>query len=143
MPTKNKPFIPALDIVYLMGYGKYCVIKAPEPIPGETEPMVREGCTVFPDGRWYYWKLQKPVNYVKWCVEQAYNDGYKKTPDVVVKHILKTGTLPPVFKERHGDNNWKEGNPKVIPDYITDDMLGDLAVAHLQLSEEIREGKTK
>lgn len=139
-------FIPAMDIVYLMHVDdyKYCVIKTPEPLPGEKEPMVREGCTVEADGRWFYWRLPKATNYAKWLASSGYNAAYaiKYGPDWVVRQRLNNGRpgIPaPVFKPR-GDNNWKGGNPLIIPKNVTDLDLGDLMTAHYQLSEETREG---
>jgi hypothetical protein len=141
-------FIPEMDVVYLLHNHdyKYCVIKKPEPLPGEKELRVREGCTVEADGQWYYWRLPKAVNYRKWLLETDYTDQYseKPGPDWIVRQRLNKGRpgLPaPVFKPRFGDNNWKGGNPLVIPKNVTDLDLGDLMTAHYQLSDETREGK--
>lgn len=146
-------FIPELDLVWLYHKDEhlYCVIKKPEVTPGDEKRvrMVREGCTVLQDGRWFYWRLLKPVPYGAWAIRERWSDQLQKEPDKVVAARLNGGqlstgsdglALPPQFKARE-DNNWAGGNPLVFPPHVTDEMLGDLLMAHLQLSEEVREGK--
>jgi hypothetical protein len=139
-------FNPEWDIVYLFHKDRheYCVIKKPEPIPGEKPLMVREGCTVMSDGRWYYWRLLKPVNYKTWMAENRWSDQLSAEPDKVVAARLNSGqpgVIPaPVFKDRE-DNNWIGGHPLVVPNHLTMEMLDDLACAHLQLCDELQEGK--
>lgn len=139
-------FNPEWEIVYLLSSNSYnyCVIKKPEPLPGEKTLMVREGCTVLQDGRWFYWKLLKPTDYAKWRIKEGWDDRYQNTPDFVVANRLNGGApgkIPaPMFKARM-DNNWIDGNPLVIPNYVSVEMLGDLSLAHLQLCDELQEGK--
>lgn len=138
-------FNPDWDIQYLMHISsyKYCVIKKPEPIPGENTPMVREGCTVMEDGKWWYWRLKTPRPYSEWLGD-TWSDDYSSDPNRIVTLRLNRGApgkIPaPQFIARDG-NNWPSGNEEVIPDHITDEMLGDLKLAHLQLCEELQEGK--
>ncbi len=147
-------FIPELEITWLIHKDDYyyCVIKKPEPIPGDEKKtlMVQEGCTVFSDGRWYYWRLLKPRSYATWKAEERWDDRYSADPDKVVAARINGGklkegpddgrVLPPRFKARN-DNNWVGQHPMIVPNHLTDEMLGDLMVAHNQLSEEVREGK--
>lgn len=144
-------FNPNWDIWFLVHRDdyQYCVIKKPEPIPGEKELMVREGCTVLSDGRWFYWSFRKPQDYEEWKTNGRWTDKYMNTPDTVVSTRLNQGNpgviKAPVFKANE-DNNWQgyHNHPTkvlVIPERITDEDLGDLMLAHLQLCEELQEGK--
>lgn len=140
------PFNPEWDIDYLFHKDdyQYCVIKKPEPLPGEKKLMVREGCTVYHDGRWYYWRLLKPKAYETWKADGRWDDRYKTEPNKVVTARLNKGQQPgvpaPVFKP-HDNNNWGDHDPRVVPWHLTEEMLGDLMLAHMQLSDELQEGK--
>ncbi len=127
---------------------------------GDKVLMVSEGCVVHADGRWYYWRLRKPVKYEEWkqglrlgAITGIWNDTLKTMPDRVVSSRLNKGVpglIPaPVFKRRdyEDENNWIDNdndnpkNPLIVPDYVPEDFLGDLTIAHLQLCDELQEGK--
>lgn len=161
----NMPkFNPDWEIDYLFDRKdyRYCVIKRPEPIMGDKVLMVKEGCIVHDDGRWFYWQLRQPIPYESFkhghpqmsVISALWNDGLKTDPDKVVSSRLNRGhpgVIPaPVFKRRGdddeennwiGNNNFDPRNPVVVPDYVPEEMLGDLTIAHLQLCDELQEGK--
>jgi hypothetical protein len=152
MATKvARKFDPEWDLVYLLNreHYQYCVIKKPEAIPGEDydKVYVREGCTVYEDGRWYYWRLRKPVEYEEWKAMGPWadvNDKEEYSPDFIFTNRINRGRgtvgFPaPKFVGRDG-NNWVRGHPLEVPNHIDSDILGDLILAHLMLSEYLQDG---
>lgn len=147
-------YIMKLDLVWLFHSDdyRYCVVKKPVSRMGTNEPpKVREGCTVFSDGRWFYWCRETAVDYEAWKSKNRWCDHLANDPDEVVRARLNGGrlttnggedglVLPPEFKER-GDNNWVKKSELVVPSVVTYEMLGHLRLAHLQLSEEVRTGR--
>lgn len=144
-------FDPDWDLVYLHDTNchTYQVVKKPEPIPGEDldKLFVREGCTVNHDGQWWYWRLQGAEEFESYKEKRGLIDVTNNkivTPDWVFSNRINQGNgteghPAPQFIGRD-ENNWIDGNPLVIPDHITSDMLGDLTLAHLMLSEYLQEG---
>lgn len=154
MPTTKveRKFDPDWDLVYVIDRGNYDyhVIKKPEPIPGEEldEVFVREGVTVFADGRWYYWKLLKPMEYEQWKTEghdyKDVTDDENFTPDFIFANRINSGKgtvghPAPRFVGR-SDNNWIGADRRIVPNHIDSDILGDLILGHLMLAEYLQDG---
>jgi hypothetical protein len=122
---------------------------------------VREGCIVHADGRYYYFRLRQPMD-----LEQFKNGGSpfrgqwvdvtddrSFTPDFIFTHRINNGSgtvghpAPRFVPDLEGDNNWigfDDGMspplPEIVPDYVTSEMLDDLILGHLMLSEYLQEG---
>lgn len=147
----DKKFDPEWDLVYLYNKNdhQYRVIKKPEPIFGEDldKVYVREGCTVLSDGRWWYWKLLEPIEYNEWKEENGLIDVLDNeniTPDFTFSNRINqgqgtVGNPAPRFLGRD-DNNWMGADPREVPMHINSDMLSDLTIAHLMLSEYLQDG---
>lgn len=152
MATKvARKFDPEWDLVYLLNtnHYQYSVIKKPESIPGEDydKVYVKEGCTVVEDGRWWYWRLRTPVEYDEWKAIGNWadvNDNENYSPDFIFTNRINRGRgtigFPaPRFVGRDG-NNWMRLHPLEVPNHIDSDILGDLILGHLMLSEYLQEG---
>jgi hypothetical protein len=162
-----KKFDPDWDLVYLIddqSY-RYMVVKKPEYVPGLEEEKeevnydqlyVQEGCVVQADGRWFYFRLPVPM---KWEIFKGghsflggrwydVEDIDQFTPDnIFIKRINEghstVGHPAPVFKPRwEGENGWTRYHPirDAVPHNVTSEMLGDLVLAHMMLSEYLQEG---
>lgn len=150
MKVDNK-FDPAWDLVYLYDKQRheYRVIKQPEPIFGEDldKLYVREGCTVLSDGQWWYWKLEEAEEYSEWKEANGLIDMLDNptvTPDFIFSNRINggNGTVghpAPRFLGRD-DNNWAGLDPMEVPMHLNSEMLGDLVISHLMLSEYLQDG---
>lgn len=125
------------------------------------EIYVREGCIVQADGRWYYFVLREPMEYDafkkghlpfggKWV---DVTDDPSFTPDFIFTHRINGGggtvghPAPRFVPNLEGENNWigfDDGmSPplaQIVPDFVTSEMLDDLVLGHLLLSEYLQEG---
>jgi hypothetical protein len=182
MTKTERKFDPDWDLVMLIDANahRYAVVKKPEQMPGYTpEGMkeedvdpetlyVREGCIVFSDGRWFYFKFRKPMDYddfkrghlpfASYMPDGSpsfrdISDDPRFTPDFIFANRINNGRgtvgFPaPVFRARlEGDNNWigfDDGMspplPEIVPDYVTREQLDDLTIAHMMLAEYLQEG---
>jgi hypothetical protein len=175
MPKVERKFDPNWDQIYMLDADdyRYCVIKRPEMCPGfvpegmkeeDVDPRaiyVREGCIVHADGRWYYFKLRKPMNLEVFKQRGSPFKGFwmdvtdKKdyTPDFVFVSRINRGAgtvghpAPKFVPNNEGDNNWigfddglSPPLPKIVPDYVSRDDLDNLTTAHWLLAEYLQEG---
>jgi hypothetical protein len=178
MPRVERKFDPEWDLVYLLDANqhRYAVVKKPDVIPGyvpegmkeeDVDPdtiYVQEGIIVHADGRYYYFKLRKPMDYDAFKAGRAPFDGRGRwmdidddprfSPDFIFTARINSGAgtvghpaprfVPDIDD---GENNWigfDDGMspplPQIIPDYVTSEMLDDLILGHLMLSEYLQEG---
>lgn len=175
MPKVDRKFDPDWDLVYLIDRDthRYAVVKKPEPIPGyvpegmkeeDVDPeeiYVKEGCIVHDDGRWFYFRLRKPMALdvfkgggspfsSRW-LDLSDNPSY--TPDFIFTGRINKGAgtvghpAPRFVPNLEGTNNWIDFDdgmspplPEIVPDYVTSEMLDDLVLGHLMLSEYLQEG---
>jgi hypothetical protein len=168
MPIKvNRKFDPRWDLAYIYDANdyRYAVVKDPEPIPGMVEmvdgkevdvPMsqlfVKEGCIVMADGRWFYWRLKKPMKWESFKAGNSFlggqwmdlTDNAALTPDFIFANRINKGQgtvghPAPEFRARE-DNDWVGYDMYEVPNNVASDQLEDLQLAELILSEYLRDG---
>jgi hypothetical protein len=172
MPKRK--FDPEWDLVYLIDADdyRYAVIKKPEHVFGLVEKdghgkeleedydqlYVQEGCIVHRDGRWYYFRLKKPMKYEDFKRGRSLvggnwmdsTDDPRFTPEGIFVQRINgghgtVGHPAPVFQTRLDEsNNWMGFTdfppPAEVPENVTSEMLGDLIIAHMMLSDYLQEG---
>lgn len=175
MPKIERKFDPDWDLVYMIDRDqhRYAVMKKPEQMPGfvpegmkeeDVDPgtlYVREGCIVHGDGRYYYFRLRQPMDYIAFKQGHAFcsgqwldvTDSREYTPDFIFTHRINNGAgtvghpAPRFVPDLEGENNWigwydglTPPLPPIVPDFVTSEMLDDLILGHLMLAEYLQEG---